>query len=165
MEGRIVQTRTCVGVEVRVCVQGASNCGDGSAAALGRFDRSTICGDCGAPDRCNTCVGMQVQGLGRGWAVVHGAAAQRLPCFHGTSLCREWWGSQRQGCYGLCKALNHVGRTSCMCVRLSTQGALGGTGAWSHRRRGRQVLVLMSGASFVLFCFVFLAFLGVPVVA
>ena len=70
------------------CVQEASNRGDGSAAALGWPDLSTVCGGCRALNRCNMCVGMWVQELGRGRAVVHGAAAQRLPHCRGTSLCR-----------------------------------------------------------------------------
>ena len=74
------------------------------------------------------CVGMRVQGLGQGQADAHGAAAQRLPHCHGTSLCRSGGGLSSRGATGCAEAPNRVGRTMRRCVRLRTQGALGRTG-------------------------------------
>ena len=82
-----------------------------------------------------------VQGLGRGWAAVCGAAG--LGCFavmaqydaKGLILCRGGGalGNSRMHAEGL----NRVGRIVYGCVYLCTQSALGRTGFRRHRRRDR----------------------------
>ena len=76
MVGRIMETRTCMDMEVHLCTGGEQLRRWVAAAALGRPDLSSMYGGCRAHDRCNTCVGVWVQGLERGRAAVHGAAAQ-----------------------------------------------------------------------------------------
>ena len=77
MTGWIMGTtrRTCEDMEVRVCTGGGQSqrwagCGTGPAW-IGCCMRRVQ-----GLDQCDMCVRMRVQGLGRGWVAVYGAAGQ-----------------------------------------------------------------------------------------
>ena len=92
---------------------------------------------------------MRVQGLGRGWAAVCGAAG--LGCFAVMAqndakrliLCRGGGALGNSGARMHAEGLNRVGRIVYGCVYLCTQSALGRTGFRRHRRRDRRALLSM----------------------
>ena len=111
------------------CVQGVENRRKGSAAALGQPDRSAMCGQW---SECFRWMWYVCEDVSAGTWTRKGGC-KRCCCVGADLLPRHklvsgWWGSQWQGCCGVCRCLNCAGRTSCRCACLSTQDTLGGAG-------------------------------------
>ena len=140
--GWIRDTRTCVGMEVRVRTQGGqsrrrASCGTGPAWTGCCMRRVQ------GLDQCDTCVRMWVQGLGRGWAAVHRAAGQGRSAV----MAQDCVGVVELSAAGVQRCVQRLsimwGRTVYSCVHLCTQGTLSRTGSRRHRRRDRRALLSM----------------------